>query len=53
MFRMNAVDPKAETGVEGLDDVLVGGLRRGRVYLLEGSPGTGVVEPAAVNPLGP
>jgi len=32
---------KAKTGVEGLDDVLVGGLRRGRVYLLEGSPGTG------------
>lgn len=32
---------KARTGVDGLDDVLVGGLRRGRVYLLEGSPGTG------------
>jgi circadian clock protein KaiC len=32
---------KAKTGVEGLDDVLVGGLRRGRVYLVEGSPGTG------------
>ncbi|HEU0133988.1 MAG TPA: ATPase domain-containing protein [Allosphingosinicella sp.] len=28
-------------GVAGLDDILVGGLRRGRVYLLEGSPGTG------------
>ena len=44
---MNAIEPqaraplKAKTGVEGLDDVLVGGLRRGRVYLLEGSPGTG------------
>ncbi|HXG98818.1 MAG TPA: ATPase domain-containing protein [Sphingomicrobium sp.] len=34
-------DLKAKTGVEGLDDILVGGLRRGRVYLLEGSPGTG------------
>ena len=33
--------PKAKTGIEGLDDVLIGGLRRGRVYLLEGSPGTG------------
>ncbi len=32
---------KAATGVAGLDDILVGGLRRGRVYLLEGSPGTG------------
>ncbi|WP_262297865.1 ATPase domain-containing protein [Microvirga sesbaniae] len=33
--------PKAKTGVEGLDDVLVGGLAPGHVYLLEGSPGTG------------
>ena len=32
---------KARTGVEGLDDILVGGLQRGRVYLIEGSPGTG------------
>jgi circadian clock protein KaiC len=32
---------KAETGVSGLDDILTGGLARGRVYLLEGSPGTG------------
>ena len=32
---------KAGTGVEGLDDILAGGLRRGRVYLIEGSPGTG------------
>jgi circadian clock protein KaiC len=31
----------ASTGVEGLDAILNGGLRRGRVYLLEGSPGTG------------
>ena len=28
-------------GVAGLDDVLVGGLRRGRLYLLEGAPGAG------------
>lgn len=32
---------KAQTGVEGLDDVLSGGLSRGHVFLLEGSPGTG------------
>lgn len=31
----------ASTGVAGLDDILVGGLARDRVYLLEGSPGTG------------
>jgi circadian clock protein KaiC len=33
--------PKARTGVEGLDDILLGGLSPGHVYLLEGSPGTG------------
>ncbi|MGG5810102.1 ATPase domain-containing protein [Falsiroseomonas sp. CW058] len=32
---------KAATGIAGLDNVLSGGLSRGRVYLLEGSPGTG------------
>src|ERR1700761_6024301 len=32
---------KAATGVEGLDAVLSGGLTRSRVFLLEGSPGTG------------
>src|SRR3954447_13949343 len=32
---------KARTGVVGLDDILVGGLAPGHVYLLEGSPGTG------------
>ncbi|BAT60536.1 circadian clock protein kinase KaiC [Variibacter gotjawalensis] len=32
---------EARTGVPGLDDVLQGGLQRGRVFLLEGSPGTG------------
>eukprot|EP01037_Dinobryon_pediforme_P023018 gene23018-24348_t len=29
------------TGVTGLDEILVGGLSRGRLFLLEGSPGTG------------
>lgn len=33
--------PKARTGVPGLDDILIGGLAEGRVFLLEGSPGTG------------
>src|SRR4051812_36440248 len=32
---------KAGTGISGLDEGLAGGLRRGRVYLIEGSPGTG------------
>jgi circadian clock protein KaiC len=36
-----ATPPKARTGVEGLDDILIGGLSPGHVYLLEGSPGTG------------
>lgn len=31
----------ALTGVRGLDDILAGGLARGRLFLLEGSPGTG------------
>jgi circadian clock protein KaiC len=31
----------ARTGVPGLDDILCGGLAPGRVFLLEGSPGTG------------
>jgi circadian clock protein KaiC len=32
---------QARFGVVGLDDILVGGLERDRVYLLEGNPGTG------------
>jgi len=32
---------KAATGIEGLDDILSGGLSRGHVFLLEGQPGTG------------
>ncbi|MGZ8407952.1 MAG: ATPase domain-containing protein [Caulobacteraceae bacterium] len=31
----------AATGVTGLDDILGGGLKRDRVFLFEGSPGTG------------
>lgn len=33
--------PKARIGVAGLDDILIGGLSPGHVYLLEGTPGTG------------
>lgn len=29
------------TGIAGLDEILRGGLTRGRIYLLEGTPGTG------------
>ena len=32
---------QASTGIPGLDDILAGGLARDRLYLLEGSPGTG------------
>jgi circadian clock protein KaiC len=32
---------KAATGIPGLDDILVGGFAPGRVFLMEGSPGTG------------
>src|SRR5678816_81102 len=38
---MEETQKKASTGVEGLDDILAGGLQRGRLYLVEGSPGTG------------
>jgi len=37
---MEAVQ-KAKTGVEGLDDILAGGLARGNVFLVEGAPGAG------------
>lgn len=31
----------ASTGIKGLDDILAGGLTRERIYLVEGTPGTG------------
>src|SRR5947209_2879914 len=34
-------EDQAETGIPELDDVLGGGLERGRMFLLEGNPGTG------------
>jgi KaiC/GvpD/RAD55 family RecA-like ATPase len=37
---VNSEEP-AGAGVPGLDDILGGGLSRGRVFLLEGLPGTG------------
>ncbi|CAN5913845.1 ATPase domain-containing protein [soil metagenome] len=33
--------PRASTGIAGLDSVLGGGLPRGHLYLLEGTPGAG------------
>ena len=33
--------PRIDTGVEGLNDILSGGLPAGQMYLLEGTPGTG------------
>ncbi|MBL6081894.1 AAA family ATPase [Belnapia sp. T18] len=33
--------PQASTGIPGLDDILAGGLTRDRLYLVEGTPGTG------------
>src|SRR5918995_619051 len=38
---MSGAKPRARTGVPGLDDILLGGLAAGRLFLLEGSPGTG------------
>jgi circadian clock protein KaiC len=33
--------PRVLTGIEGLDDILAGGLPRGQLYLLQGDPGVG------------
>jgi circadian clock protein KaiC len=38
---MSGAMPKARMGVPGLDEILLGGLATGRIFLLEGSPGTG------------
>ena len=38
---MQSQGANAETGISGLDDILGGGFARGRLFLLEGSPGTG------------
>jgi circadian clock protein KaiC len=39
--RPTGEEPRISTGVPGLDDVLCGGLTPSRLYLLEGTPGTG------------
>jgi circadian clock protein KaiC len=41
MIESGDAPKKARTGVAGLDDILVGGLAPGHLFLLEGSPGTG------------
>ena len=38
---MTDIQEKANFGIIGLDDITDGGLARGRLFLLEGSPGTG------------
>ncbi|HEY4446006.1 MAG TPA: ATPase domain-containing protein, partial [Steroidobacteraceae bacterium] len=38
---MTDILSKAKTGIDGLDDVLAGGLSAGHVFLLEGEPGAG------------
>jgi circadian clock protein KaiC len=41
MSEQRVLLPRAPTGIPGLDTVLEGGMARNRLYLLEGSPGTG------------
>ena len=41
MSRPTGEEPRISTGVPGLDDILGGGLTPSRLYLLEGTPGTG------------
>jgi circadian clock protein KaiC len=47
MPRQGSVEPASDiaqfaaTGIEGLDNILNGGLARGRLYLVEGVPGSG------------
>ena len=39
--RQTAFDDRVGTGCAGLDDILNGGLPSGRIYLIEGDPGSG------------
>jgi circadian clock protein KaiC len=41
MHDTRSISEKAKLGVVGLDDILIGGLRRNRLFLIEGIPGTG------------
>ena len=36
-----SVEPRIRTGTEGLDEILLGGIARGNMVLIEGAPGTG------------
>lgn len=38
---VDQVTPAVSTGIAGLDEILVGGLTDNRIYLVEGSPGSG------------
>jgi len=38
---MGTDSQRADTGIRGLDDVLTGGLPRGRIYLIKGAAGSG------------
>ncbi|MGA8727770.1 MAG: ATPase domain-containing protein [Terracidiphilus sp.] len=40
-MKSQTVQPRIDTGVTGLNDILSGGLPTGQMYLLEGDPGTG------------
>ena len=40
-FQPDDEPPRISTGSEGLDDILGGGLDPNRMYLYEGSPGSG------------
>ena len=37
----DSMDDRISTGLSGLDDILGGGLDPNRLYLVEGTPGTG------------
>lgn len=37
----DAIAARLSVGIQGLDDILLGGLNPNRIYLLEGDPGTG------------
>lgn len=41
MPKTSELTAQASSGIAGLDDILAGGFERDRVYLLEGTPGTG------------
>lgn len=39
--QVDGTESRLNTGIEGLDDILNGGLPKGHLYLVEGEPGTG------------